>query len=62
MILRLMLAKRPNTMTALAFLFVLDRSIVCLLKNLRFLGMPGKMNVIRQFSVFSAVRQLFLDE
>lgn len=62
MIPRLMLAKHPRAMTAPAFLFVLDTSIVSLPKNLRFLGMPGKMNLIRQFSVFSAVRQLFLDE
>lgn len=51
MILWLMLAKRLGTMTAPAFLFVLDTSIVCYQKNLTFLGMHGKMNLIRQFSV-----------
>lgn len=47
--------KRLGAMTLPAFLLFLDTSSVCLLKKIQeSLGMPGKMNLITEFSVFSA--------
>lgn len=52
--------KAPGYEGSTAFPVCSSTSIVCLLKNQRCLAMPGKMNLIRQFWVFSPVRQLFL--
>lgn len=50
-----MLAKHLGAMTLPAFLLFLDTSSVCLLKKIQeSLGMPGKINLITEFSVFSA--------